>query len=114
MDIQSAQDSSARAGIHQKNDSSTNILNQSMQSNYNDNKQQRNISFGGSINRSIGMGEFITCGTMFRSSNIDATGTGGGNQGSGQVKKKGGRNISKDKFKNQRDSKAGQITDLEK
>lgn len=60
------------------------------------------------------MGEFITCGTMFRNSNIDVTGSGGGNQGSGQVKKKGGRNISKDKFKNQRDSKTGQISDLEK
>ena len=60
----------------------------------------------------MGMGEFITCGTMFRNSNIEANTT--GNQGSGQVKKKGGRNISKDRLKNQRESKGGQISDLEK
>jgi hypothetical protein len=54
----------------------------------------------------MGMGEFITCGTMFRNDSSN-------HQGSGQVKKKGARNISKDKFKNQRDGK-GQMTDLEK
>ena len=54
----------------------------------------------------MGMGEFITCGTMFRNDNSN-------HQGSGQVKKKGARNISKDKYKNQRDGK-GQMTDLEK
>ena len=54
------------------------------------------------------MGEFITCGTMFRNDNSNS----GTHQGSGQVKKKGARNISKDRLKNQRDSK--QMTDLEK
>ena len=60
------------------------------------------------------MGEFITCGTMFKNDN-----SGSGHQGSGQVKKKGARNISKDKFKDSRDgnvgaSKRGSQTDLEK
>ena len=59
---------------------------------YNEKNSQRNISFGGSVNRNVGMGEFITCGTMFRGDTS--------HQGSGQVKKKGGRNISKDKYKN--------------
>ena len=39
------------------------------------------------------MGEFITCGTMFKSDTRD-------HQSSGQVKKKNTRNISKDKQKN--------------
>ena len=53
------------------------------------------------------MGEFITCGTMFRND--------GAHNGSGQVKKKGGRNISKDKYKQKEEpSRKVPMSDLEK
>ena len=55
------------------------------------------------------MGEFIKCGTMFKNDSS--------HQGSGQVKKKG-RNISKDKYKDQKEGpghrKDKTQTDLEK
>ena len=51
------------------------------------------------------MGEFITCGTLFKSDSNT----------SGQVKKKNTRNISKDKQKNKDAGQVkGPMTDLEK
>lgn len=74
----------------------------------NDSNRNRNISIGGSLTRSIGVGEFITCGTMFRKDNSK-------NALKPEKKKK---NISKDNTKDQHRSQgnigADNKSDLER
>ena len=51
------------------------------------------------------MGEFITCGTMFRTDN---------SQGTGQIRKKGANPISKERNQTAGSERRGPMTDLEK